>query len=182
MNLDKNQESIIIPKKLYDSIITHCLRKLNKEFLINETKEQQAFGIIGGTQSGKNIFAQMSIELCKNFRQDKTVNDYMNKAINDLAITSEMPVNERAWVSEPTELKAALDLFEENNMDLIGAYHMHHDNSWKGASDLDIPSELDEFLAKDTEIFMFIVRVSKEGKYSIRAFFEGNNEVEIKII
>ena len=130
---------------------------------------------------GKDIFIEMNVELYKNYRTNDSIKEDMTSAIINLAIPAELPVEERAWASDPKEFKDALDLFEREKLELIGTYHMHHQNSWKGSCSREIPSKLDAFLAKDTGIFTFIVGISEDGNHSLRAFYESLDEIKISI-
>lgn len=182
MYTDRIINHILISKINYDSIIKHCIRKLNKEFLEDETNEEQAFGIIGGIVSEETITITNVSPLKRNYRCNESISNKMTELIKDIAIPGELNIEERGWVTDPIEFKETLDKLESENVDLIGTYHMHHDNSWYGEVPKDITSDLDKALAKDTGIFMFIVYISREGKDSIRAFYEGTKEIPISII
>lgn len=172
---------IFMDKAAGNEMSSHCIRKLNGHFTPGETMEQQAFGLVGGRIDNNEFSVKMAIPLCENFRYDQSMSDDMNEAIINYSIPAELAVEERAWIASPKEVEKALVLFDKHDLSLIGSYHMHHNNSWNGIQSKELPSKLDEYLARDSEMVMFIVYVSESGEANVRAFYEGKPWEEIEI-
>lgn len=172
---------IFMDKMVENEMYSHCIRKLNRHFLLEETMEQQAFGLLGGRLDNNVLSVQMILPLCENFRYDQSMRDEMNEAIINYSIPAALAVEERAWIASPKEVQKGLALFEEYDLSLIGSYHMHHENSWNGIQSKELPSKLDEYLARDSEMVMFIVYISESGEAKVRAFYEGKIGEEIEI-
>ena len=79
------------------------------------------------------------------------------------------------------EVLEAEDRFDSLGLELVGSYHMHHAKSWNGSLSKEYPSEFDKKLAEDSNAFMFIVSITENDQYSIRAFYNGLKEKEIKV-
>ncbi|WP_209940418.1 MULTISPECIES: hypothetical protein [unclassified Paenibacillus] len=181
MDMMKVANVIFMDKMVENEIYSHCIRKLNCHYMPEETMEQQAFGLVGGRIDNNVLSVQMVIPLCENFRYDQSMRDDMNEAIINYSIPAELAVEERAWTASPKEVQKALALFDKYDLSLIGSYHMHHENSWNGIQSKELPSKLDEYLARDSEMVMFIVYISDTGEAKVRAFYEGKLGEEIKI-
>jgi hypothetical protein len=183
MIIFRNQtiSEIHFPKKEYSKLIKHCLRKLNCQFLPKEVKEQQAYGFIGAKIFRTVLLIDMVVPLYQNFRKTGMVKEYMDDLVSKHAIISETPIGERGWVADPSETKNVLKIFQQNNLQLAGAYHMHHLISWKGDEPRDKPTDFDRVLGKDTELLMFIVGIVDQKKPIVRAFYEGNLSQEVQI-
>jgi hypothetical protein len=177
----KVANGILMEKMVADEMSGHCVRKLNCDFMPEETMEQQAFGLVGGKISNNILSVQMVVPLYENFRYDESLRQDMNEAIMNHSIPSELAVEERAWIASPKEVQKALALFDKYDLSLIGSYHMHHENSWNGVQSKELPSKLDEYLARDSEMVMFIVYISEFGEAKVRAFYEGKLGEEMEI-
>ncbi len=174
---------IIFPKEKYNEVIKHCLFKLD----CKELAQQQAYGFIGGKICEQGLYIEQVAPLIINHRaKDGPTKKYMDDALNMYALPTTIPNEERAWFADPFESKTIIDSFEKNNLQLVGTYHMHHMALMilKEVALWELPSKLDTYLAKDTELFMFIVEATDPLKLKIRAFYEGclNKEVQIKIV
>lgn len=179
----QNQQitEIFLPVKESENICAHCWRKLNGKYFLNEVKEKQAYGLVAGKIQGSVLSIGLVIPLYSNSRINGLAKEYMDYAVCKYAIPGSTPINERAWSADPLEVKNALNVFQRDGLDLVGAYHMHHVNSWKGEEPLDEPTDLDRYLGNDTGLLTFIVAITNIDSNRIRAFYEGCREQEVKI-
>ena len=166
----------------FSKVIKHCKRKLEKKYYDDETKEQQAFGVIIGNRNNKEVYITKVVPLKNNYRFNDNVSDKMNELIKQYAIPGGIDIEERAWVADPEELSIILSTMEDNE-EFIGTYHMHHDMSWKGEYPRQLPTELDRVLSEKSNLYSFIVYIDiKNNNNTIRAFYEAKAENEIDII
>lgn len=173
--------TIHLPQRLFDAMISHCLRKLQGDYLPGEGRAPKAFGLIGGKIEGDILMVGDIIPLSKNARDCGTRKAIMDKAMHRHAITSETPLDQRGWVAEPTELDTALLSLRTQGLRLLGNYHMHR-VAWDHDSQRDTPTELDTVLGKDSRMLMFIIAMVNPDAPVIRAFFEGVLTLELPII
>lgn len=176
-------ENIYIRKREAMRIIHHCQRKLGENYSKDETHEQQAFGVVLGKEIGKSFYVSRVIYLKKNYRFEDGISRVMNSMIEKYAIPGELNVEKRAWSINPEELfNILLDL--KKGEKFLGTYHMHHKKSWNGDYPKNLPTYLDEVLAKDTAQYNFIVYIDSNDKEknSIRVFYESKKECEINLI
>lgn len=172
---------IKISERNIKKIEYHCIRKLSKIYEENETKEQQAFGVIIGKQNKNVLQITEVIPLKVNYRYNNQVSEKMNNLIEKYAISGGLNIEERAWVSNPIEIVDILSKISSNEK-FIGTYHMHHDKSWKGNYPRQIPTKLDTILAEKSGLYNFIVYINLENhENSVRAFYESKVEKEIVI-
>lgn len=175
-------ERVHLRKEILNEIESHCLRKLAGNFFNDETFENQAYGLLGASIANDSIYIE-KVFCCKlNFRGDPSVLSHMNDLVETYAIPADTPINQRGWVIQPEELLNAYDIFEKEGLILIGSYHMHHVDSWLGAIPKEFPSAFDAKLAEDSEMLMFIASIRLESLYSLRAFYNGLKENEIRIV
>jgi hypothetical protein len=165
----------------YKKMSDHCLRKLSGIYVPGETVEKQAYGLVGAEIIGSSAFVEMVVPLYKNDRVGGVTREQMNDVVGKYAIPAETPLEERAWAADSIETKMALNVFKQNKLALIGAYHMHHTNSWRGNESRELPTDLDEMLGKDTEMLMFIVACVGQNIPSVKAFYEGCVTQEIRV-
>ncbi len=57
-----------------------------------------------------------------------------------------------------------------------------HRVSWKHDQERDTPTRLDTILGKGSRMFMFIVSMVNPDEPVVRAYFEGNHDLEVPII
>lgn len=168
-------QSIHIFEHDYLKIINHATRKLDGHYSDGETKETKAYGVIGGQINHDIAYIKEVIELRRNYRSNPEISKQMNKLIEDVAIPTRTPTEERAWVAVPEEVLPITENFDKIGLDIIGTYHMHHELK-------DIPTELDRQLGKDSDMVIFIVHIDENHQGSIRAFYEAVNEIDLQII
>jgi hypothetical protein len=173
---------IVMSEECMNDLLNHCLRKLNGQYLPEESPEPKAYGLIGGKVVGQALSVELVAPLYKNSRSEGVIKEYMDTVFDEYAIASETPLAKRGWATDPMETKNILKICCERDLQLVGTYHMHR-VSWKGDEMREKPTELDTVLAKDAELFMFIVSVIDPKKPVVRAFFEGSvdNELPIKV-
>ena len=90
---------IILNHEVQNIMIKHCMRKLTKVYLPDETHEQQAYGLLGGKIECNDIYID-EVYVCKlNYRNDPSVVNYINQLVNKYAIPADTPISQRGWVS-----------------------------------------------------------------------------------
>ena len=171
---------LYIKPKDYENIITHCMRKLNEIYYEDETKEQQAFGVIIGEKNDNDLKITKVINLKKNYRFEKETSKKMNSMLEKYAIPGGLEISERAWSIDPSELNVILMNLNENEI-FLGTYHMHSDLSWKGDYPKELPTELDRELNIGSNLINLIVYIGKDEQ-KIRAFFESDINAEYNFI
>jgi hypothetical protein len=172
---------IVFPEAQKNILIDHCLRKLNEDYREDETKEKKAYGLVGGKIIEKSLHINYVKPLRQNWRSHKDYKVYMDKIFNDHAEPSETPLSLRGWMANPSEIKSMINDCIEKGLDLVGTYHMHR-VAWEHDLTRELPTTLDSILAKDSELFTFIVSTVNPSKIVIRAFFESIPDKEIKIL
>ena len=172
--------TIELPQVCWKEIISHCRRKLNGKFLGGESAEKKAFGIVAGNKEDSRIMVKRCFALKKNARYQLPYSEYMNKILAQHAIPSETMLDKRGWVADPQELMAVTRECQEQELIILGAYHMHR-VAWQNDPTRDTPTELDRILATESRMIMFIVSMVDPEKPLMRAFYEGIFEQEIPI-
>jgi proteasome lid subunit RPN8/RPN11 len=175
-------ERIYLKNDVYEEIKNHCLRKLSGHYLKNETQETQAYGLLGARIENNTIHIEKIFPCRQNFRNDTSVVHHINSLVDRYALSADTPIHQRGWVIQPEELLEAYDEVEALGLEVIGSYHMHHDGSWLTDMPKEYPSQFDAKLAENSEMLMFIVSIKSGSLYSIRAFYNGLQNKEIRII
>jgi len=171
---------IFLPNFLWAEIIRHCRRKLHGDYLPGEGPAPKAFGLIGGRVDGDRLTVEVVIPLLKNARDCADQKSHMDNAMERHAVPSETPLDHRGWVAEPGELDAALAAIQQQGLRLIGNYHMHR-VAWAHDQQRDTPTHLDTILGSTSRMFMFIIAMVNPDTPTIRAFFEGVQDLEVPI-
>lgn len=169
-----------MPKSIYDKMLEHCYRKLEKKYYNNELKEQKAYGLLSGeVQEDKSILIKNIYPLYQNGRYENQ--EKMDKKMKAFAIPSETPLGKRGWIVDNKEMGVILKDCIKNDTEIVGAYHMHR-VSW--ATDIlrDTPTTLDLELAKDSETIVVIISMVNPQKPIVRFFYEGILNKELKVI
>jgi len=181
MDLNSISDTAIeLPRVCWEEIVSHCRRKLNGEFIDDESAEKKAFGIIAGNKEDSRIIVKHCFALKKNARYQPPYSQYMNKILAQHAIPSETALGKRGWVADHRELMEVTRQCQKQGFIVLGAYHMHR-VAWPHDATRDTPTELDRILAKESRMLMFVVSMVDPGKPLIRAFYEGILEREIPI-
>lgn len=173
--------NIVLPEPILEELISTCRRKLSGDYLPGETQDKKAFGLIAGTQAGNILTIKAVMPLLKNARGIKSQKPYMDEIMAKHAIPSETPLDQRGWVADPDELQSVLAEFRQKNYQLAGSYHIHR-VAWDHDLERDTPTKLDTVLGKGSRMFMFIVSMVNPETPIIRAFFEGDINLEVPII
>jgi hypothetical protein len=175
LNWHSDIEQIILPNTIWQKIVSHCKRKLAGDFLPGESEVKRAYGILAGVQEGKELHVKLVIPVKKNARNQGPLKTYMDNMMTEHAVASTTPLSQRGWITDPEELMACFEQCDDLNLQIFGTYHMHI-VPWKGDSIRDTPTVLDTVLAKDSNLFSFIISMVDVEKPSIRAFYEGSLE------
>ncbi|MEW6427538.1 MAG: hypothetical protein AB1568_05835 [Thermodesulfobacteriota bacterium] len=161
-------------------LIDHCLRKLRGEYLDGEAKEKKAYGLLAGTVKDTILTVSQCLPLHKNARAHGPFRKIMDAAMDDFAVPSETPLDQRGWVADPAELMGAIRRFHAGGLQLVGTYHMHR-VGWPHDPLRDTPTALDTRLATGSGLVMLIISVVRPDAPIIRAFYDGISELEIPI-
>ena len=181
MDLDSTPGvTIELPQVCWKEIISHCRRKLNGQFIGDESAERKAFGLVAGNKEDSRIIVKRCFALKKNARYQLPYSEYMNKILTQHAIPSETELDKRGWVADPQELMGVIQKCQERALTILGAYHMHR-VAWQHDATRDTPTELDRILATESRMIMFVVSMVDPEKPLMRAFYEGILEQEIPI-
>jgi proteasome lid subunit RPN8/RPN11 len=181
MDLDGTLDvTIELSQVCRQEIIAHCRRKLNGDFIGDESAEKKAFGLVAGNKEDSRIIVKRCIALKKNARYQLPYSEYMNKILAQHAISSETELDKRGWVADPQELMEVSRECQEQGLIILGAYHMHR-VAWQHDATRDTPTELDGILAAGSRMIMLIVSMVDPVKPLMRAFYEGILEQEIPI-
>ncbi len=176
-----NISEIHLPLKLWLALQEHCLRKLSGPYLAGEAEEPKAFGLIGGNVVDNHLLLEHIVPLKRNARHQVCNKQFMDGTMSQHAVPSVTPLSQRGWVADPDELNTAMTDFQNRQIRLVGTYHMHR-VAWEHDQIRDTPTKLDTILGEDSRIFMFIISMVEPDNPRIRAFFEGNGELEATVI
>jgi len=171
---------IRLPDLQWQTMLSHCRRKLNRDYQDGECEDLKAFGLLAGRVQDKHLLIGSVTPLLKNSRCSTTKKEYMDGMMDRHAVESETPNCQRGWVADPTELRQVLDNYRDQNMQLSGAYHMHR-VAWDHDQERDTPTDLDTKLGKNSRIFMFIISMVIPEQPVVRAFFEGDSQQEVPV-
>jgi len=181
MNWHHEIHRIRLAHDLWEAIIAHCRRKLAGEFLPEETPVNRAFGILAGVQEGDELLVRRVLPVKKNARNQEPLKGFMDRLMEEHAVPSTTPLSKRGWITDPQEFKECLDLCRQQNLSIIGGYHIHV-VPWQGDPIRDTPTRLDTILVKDSGKYMFIISMVDRENPSMRAFYEGRLEAETPIL
>ena len=171
---------VIFPGAQLRAVYEHCRRKLDGNYHAQESREPKAFGLVAGRQSSLDLTVSRCFPLMKNARQVEPYKNFMDNVMTQHAIPSETPFSKRGWVADPEELLGRIKECQRENLLLLGAYHMHR-VAWQDDPLRDTPTVLDTILAADSGMLIFIISMTKVDQPIIRAFYEGNPDMEIPI-
>ena len=172
---------IIFPVNLYLTVIEHCKRKLAEDYIEGESPERKAFGLIGGRKSGTDFFIERCFPLLKNARRLSPYNKIMDSVMAEYAIPSETPLAKRGWIADPAELLEKTRLLQQDNLLLLGAYHIHR-VAWPDDPQRDTPTALDTVLAADSKMLVFIISMVNVDQPVLRVFYEGKPDKEVPVL
>jgi hypothetical protein len=173
-------EKMVLPQAQYNRLISHCLRKLEEDYLEDEAPERKAYGLLGGRLDNTRLKIESVALLKRNVRAVQPHKAYMDELLGRFAMPSETPLHRRGWVADPLESRNILLDFSRDGLELVGTYHMHR-VGWENDPIRDTPTELDTILAEGSEVFQVIVSTVDPEKPIVRAFYEGIPDQEIPI-
>lgn len=181
LGFPQQSEPISLTQDCRTVMLAHCHRKLTGEnYLPGEDHDKKAFGLLGGVIGPSGIKTVACFPLLHNARQNSLHKTYMDEMMEAHAIPSETPLSERGWVAAAEELARILKSCRDLDLILIGTYHMHR-VAWPNDKLRDTPTALDTILGKNSRLLMFIVSLVNPTKPLIRAFYEGDMNLELPI-
>jgi len=181
MNLFNDADQIILPQEKWEEIVAHCTRKLAGDFLPGESKVKRAYGILAGIHQGNELQVKRVLPVKKNARNDEPLKSYMDAMMTEHAVASTTPLSQRGWITDPQELMQCYELCDQENLQIFGTYHMHI-VPWKGDAKRDTCTLLDTILAKDSNLYTFIISLVDLERPYIRAYHEGINDKETPVV
>lgn len=170
---------ISLPETCRQGFLEHCRQAL-EEHRKGRTGNGKAFGLVCGTVAGDVLQVASCTRLRENVRSRSPYKEQVDRIMAEYAVPSETPLHQRGWVADPAELFARIRECRGKGQVLLGTYHMHR-VGWEHDRERDTPTELDEVLARDSGLLMFIVSMVWPEQPVIRAFYEGIREKEIPI-
>ena len=174
-------QKIICPESKWQEILEHCKRKLAGDYLHGESRMPRAYGLVAGIQHGPALEVERILPIKKNVRDQEPYETYMDKIMRQYAVPSQTPLSKRGWMTDPEELKGFYDRCDQEKLIVFGTYHMHV-VPWEHDPMRDTPTLLDTVLARNSNLFSFIVAMVDVTRPKIRAFHEGRREKEIPIV
>jgi len=84
-------------------------------------------------------------------------------------------------MTDPEELKQCYEACDQEGLMVFGTYHMHV-VPWKDDPLRDKPTQLDRVLARNSQLFSFIVSMVDMARPTIRGFYEALEEREVPIL
>lgn len=178
---EKEISKIFLGDQERQVLLAHCMRKLNQQYIENEVQERKAYGLIGGHVKEGVLYIGQIAPLYQNSRSMGEDKKHMDSMLGEHAQASETPLEKRGWVADPIETITIINDFDSNDLELVGAYHMHR-VAWDNDPTREGPSALDTELAKESQLFVFIISLVKPELPVIRAFYEGFPDQEIQIV
>ncbi len=174
-------KQIILPNTNWEEILEHCKRKLAGDYLRGESRIRKAYGLVAGIQNDDILTVAGVFPLKKNVRDEEPYKTYMDRMMEEYAMRSKTPFSLRGWITDPQELKELYDRCDQEGIMLFGTYHMHV-VSWERDPIRDTPTLLDAILARNSNLFSFIVSMVDITHPRIRVFYEGLREKEVPIL
>lgn len=172
---------IHLPAEAYAALLRHARRKLRGEHRPGETPERKAFGLLAGRVDGERAHTTDVVALARNLRHEKPYREQIDQLVDALAVPSETPLQRRGWLADPAELLAAQQACDLAGTVIFGSYHMHR-VGWPEDPRRETCTALDEALARGRGLWMLVLSMVDPGRPVLRAFFEGDNECEARVV
>lgn len=172
---------IVLPEVHWQTIVAHCRRKLEQDYLPGESKGPKACGLLVGSPEGTPLVVEDVFPLKKNVRNEEPYKSYMDRMMEQHAFPSKTPLSRRGWITDPEEIKNVYDAIDQWGFTVFGSYHMHI-VPWPDDPVRDTPTVLDNVLAQGSNLFSFIISAVDPVNPTIRAFYEGSIEREVEIL
>lgn len=173
--------SVCVPAAQYATVVAHARRKLQGDYHAGETPERKAFGLVAGWLSGDRAEVTRIFPLARNMRHQPCARHEMDAVMAALAVRSETPLVKRGWVADPAEVLAAHRWCEETGSVAFGAYHMHR-IAWPHDLLRDTCTAVDTALARRSGLWVLVVSMVNPARPIVRAFFEGDNAREARVV
>ncbi len=173
-------DELVFPADLYGELVGHARRKLAGRYLQLEEQAPKAYGLVGGRLVDGHGEVTHVVPLLRNRRDDSHLKPVLDRVMDELAIRSETPLDRRGWVSDPREILAADELFDQAGSVLLGGYHMHR-VPWDHDPLRDRCTDVDRELGSGSGLWMFILSMVDPDKPILRAYFEGDNDQEVPV-
>ncbi len=171
---------ICLPPEQHATLLDHARRKLGGEYRPGETCERKAFGLLAGHVDDGHARTTAVIPLARNLRHEDPYREQIDALAQALAVPSQTPLQRRGWLADPSELIAAQDACDRAGTIIFGSYHMHR-VGWSADLRRDTCTALDEALARDRGLWMFVLSMVDPDRPLLRAFFEGDNDREARV-
>ncbi len=178
--LEKTKQ-IILPNINWQKILEHCNRRLAGHYLPGESAGRKAYGVLAGTQNRDKLYIERVLPIKKNVRDKEPYKTHMDRVMDEHAVPSKTPLSDRGWVTDPNELRGCYEECDRDNLMVFGTYHMHI-VPWEHDPVRDTPTHLDTVLARNSNLFSFIVSMVDMSRPRIRAFYEGLKEKEVPVL
>lgn len=178
--LDQAQK-IICPESKWQEILEHCKRKLVGNYIQGESRMPKAYGLVAGKQHGPALEVERILPIKKNVRDQEPYKMFMDEVMKQYAVPSKTPFSMRGWMTDPAELKACYEECDQEGLMVFGTYHMHV-VPWEHDPLRDRPTQLDRVLARNSQLFSFIVSMVDIARPTIRAFYEALEASEVPIL
>ncbi|GGL05072.1 hypothetical protein Sme01_64140 [Sphaerisporangium melleum] len=172
---------IELPRPLFATIAGHVVRKLTGHYIDGEVAERKAFGLLLGRLDGTTLRVAAVLPLLANMRRDPGIAGDMDELVDQYAIPSETPNEQRGWIAHPRELMDAEDFCDDHDLAVVGNYHTHR-VPWPQDPRRDTCTRLDRLLAEESGQWVFIVSATDLHRITVRAFYEGRNDREAEIV
>lgn len=173
--------SIRLPGKLRSALVGHASRKLRGQYRDDETPVRQAFGLLAGIGSSDVLQTAEIFPLHRNLRTDPVVGREIDTVVRKLATDSRTPLEQRGWIAAPEEVIEVQERCDRAGLTLFGSYHMHQ-VPWHHDPLRDTPTALDTALGRDQGLWMVILSMVDPERPILRAFWEGQPEVEAELV
>jgi hypothetical protein len=174
-------EEIRISDNHYRSVVAHGLRKLEGDYRPDETPERKAYGLLGGRPQGAQVDTTHVFCLARNARYEPAYRQQMDELMTSLAVPSETPLERRGWLTDPDELLAAERQCDAEHAVIFASYHMHR-VAWPDDPLRDSCTAIDTALASGGGLWVFILSLVDPANPTLRAYFEGDNDREARIV
>lgn len=172
---------IILPYLNWQEIVEHCKRKLAGDYLHDESRVRKAYGLVAGIQDEHTLNVERILPIKKNVRDKEPYKTYMDRMMEQYAVPSKTSFGRRGWITDPEELKEHYDKCDQEKLMFFGTYHMHV-VPWENDPIRDTPTLLDTILARNSNLFSFIVSMVDVTRPCIRAYYEGSVENEVPVV
>jgi hypothetical protein len=172
---------IILPYLNWQEIVEHCKRKLAGNYLHGESRVRRAYGLVAGIQDEHTLKVERILAIKKNVRDKEPYKTYMDRMMERYAVPSKTSLDRRGWITDPAELKEYYEQCDQKKLIVFGTYHMHI-VPWENDPIRDTPTLLDTILARNSNLFSFIVSMVDVIRPRIRAFYEGSVEKEVPVV